>query len=131
MDVRSAQPHTVHSPGFSRVHKLKPLVERGDLADAAAHFLQEDPEVHCVPDSPSSAQPQTARAVVATTSSFCCWISVETRLPSIVEAKPHCGESASRPRGTILAAPSIRSGSSAIVPSRGFLVVTRPTPPPR
>jgi len=45
-------------------------------------------------------QAQTWRATRATSSSFARWSSTETRFPGIVEAKPHCGLSASRSSGT-------------------------------
>src|SRR5713226_2183721 len=48
------------------------------------------------------------------------------RLPKIDEAKPHCGLSASRSRGTYRAASRIRSVSSSRVSNREVFVDTRP-----
>ena len=50
----------------------------------------------------------TARAVVATSSSFLRCSSGDRRLPSCVEANPHCGLSASRSSGTIRDASAMR-----------------------
>ena len=47
--------------------------------------------------------------------------------PPCVEAKPHCGLSASRSSGTSCAASAIRRRSSSTVSRRGFLVVTSPS----
>ena len=49
-------------------------------------------------------------------------------MPSKVEAKPHCVESASRSSGTCLAAASMRRRSSSSRSSSERLVVTSPQP---
>ncbi len=51
--------------------------------------------------------PQTDFATLATSSSLRRWSSGVMRLPSIVEAKPHCGLRASRSSGTYFEASSI------------------------
>ena len=71
--------------------------------------------------------PHTARAVSATTRSLRAWSSGPMRLPSSVDAKPHCGLSASRASGTCFAASSIRRVSSSTDSTRGFFVVTSPS----
>src|SRR2546427_13012496 len=92
---------------------------------------EEDRDEQRSTDEPHGGLPgqrvHTSRATSATRSSFRRWSSAVTRLPSIVDAKPHCGLSASRWSGTCLAADSMRRRSSSTDSSRGFLVVTRPS----
>src|SRR5437868_1535131 len=71
-------------------------------------------------------EPQTSRATLATSSSLRRCSSGEIRLPSIVDANPHCGLRARRSNGIYCEASSMRCRSSAAVSSRGFLVVTKP-----
>ena len=56
-----------------------------------------------------SPYPHTSLAVAATSSSFCRCSSAVRLLPSCVEAKPHCGLSASRSSGTKRAASAMRA----------------------
>src|SRR2546426_7103385 len=72
-------------------------------------------------------QPQTLRAVAATSRSFCFWSSGEMRLPKIEEAKPHCGLSPSRSRGIYRAASRIRSVSFSRLSNHEVFVDARPS----
>src|SRR5262249_7149982 len=75
----------------------------------------------------ATQRPQTSRAVSATRWSLARWSAAVTRVPSIVEAKPHWGDSARRSSGTKRAASSMRRHSSSTDSSRGAFVVTSPS----
>ncbi len=66
-------------------------------------------------------QPQTLRATPATSRSFAHCSSSVSRLPSAIEANPHCGLSASRSSGTTFAASSRRRASASAVFERAAL----------
>src|SRR6267142_1304258 len=72
-------------------------------------------------------QPQTCRAVAATSFSLDhCWSSL-SRFPSAVEANPHCGLSARFSRGTYFDASSIRFASTSASSMRGTFELTSPS----
>jgi len=54
----------------------------------------------CVVNCPPRAQPHTERATETTSSSLARWSASLIALPSIIEANPHWGLSASRSSGT-------------------------------
>src|SRR5207249_10936406 len=72
-------------------------------------------------------QAHTARATRPTSSSLRRWSSGVNRLPSIVDANPHCGLRARRSRGRNRDASWTRRFSSSSRSSAGFLLVTRPS----
>src|SRR5262249_53286183 len=72
-------------------------------------------------------QPQTAFAVRTTSSSLWRISSQVSRLPAAVEAKPHCGEIASRSSGTYLAASSMRRRSESSDSSSGSFELISPS----
>src|ERR1700689_4904120 len=97
--------------------------------------LQFDPRHHSriVPAVPQALcatgmdLPHTSRAVSAPRPSLASWSATVKALPSIVEAKPHCGLRASRSRSTKAEAASMRDFSSSLLSQSGFLELTRPS----